>query len=745
MNTPDDPFAEREKNKYERPIASRELILKLLEDAGGPLTRGELAEQLQIESEDELEALRRRLRAMERDGQVLRNRRGGYLPVSGEHLIRGRVSAHPDGFGFLIPEDGGDDLFLSPKEMRSLLHGDRAVARIIGVDRRGRREGALVEVIERAHKEIVGRYAQQKGVGFIIPDNKRIHQDVMIPPGEEGEAQDGDIVVAAIIEQPNRHSQPIGRVVEVLGEHMAPGMEIDIALRSHELPHVWPDAVLAEMEAFGDEVPEDAKAGRVDLCDTPLVTIDGADARDFDDAVYCEPAGDGWKLIVAIADVSAYVQLQTALDAEAYERATSVYFPKQVIPMLPEVLSNGLCSINPKVDRLCMVCEMQVDAEGNLSSHLFYEGVMRSHARLTYDEVAEVITGRETGKKKPWAAIVPQLHDLNALYQAFRAARTRRGSIDFETTETYFEFDESRKIAAILPRERNDAHRLIEECMIAANVSAARFLKENKIPALYRVHDGPKPEKVEELREFLAEFGLSLGGGEKPSPKDYAAVVNQIQGRPDYHLIQTVLLRSLSQAVYSPDTETGHFGLAQDDYTHFTSPIRRYPDLLVHRAIRHIVQGGTAHDYTYKPSDMVEFGEHCSMCERRADDATRDVEEWLKCEYMMDRVGETFMGTITGVAGFGLFLELDKVFVEGMLHITALPRDYYDFDPVGHRLVGKRAGRVFRLGDQLEVIVSRVDLDERKIDFDLAELEGEQAAAPAKKRKKPGKKKRKSS
>lgn len=740
MNTPEDPFAKREEDKYEQPIASRELLLQLLEDAGGPLTRGGLAEALEMTDEDEQEALRRRLRAMERDGQVLRNRRGGYLPVSGDSLIRGRISAHPDGFGFLIPEEGGEDLFLSPKEMRSLLHGDRAIARVVGVDRRGRREGALAEIIERAHTEIVGRFAQEKGIGFVVPDNKKIHQDVMIPPDEDGGAEDGQIVVAKIVEQPNRRSQPIGRVVEVLGEHMAPGMEIDIALRSHELPHVWPDEVLAELEAFSDEVPEASKAGRVDLRETPLVTIDGADARDFDDAVYCEPSGTGWKLMVAIADVSAYVALHTALDGEAYERATSVYFPKQVIPMLPEVLSNGLCSINPDVDRLCMVCEMQVDAEGNIAQHLFYEGVMRSHARLTYDEVAEVMTGRDTGKKKKWAAVVPQLHDLYALYQAFRGARSRRGAIDFETTETFFEFDEERKIAHIHPRERNDAHKVIEECMIAANVSAARFLKENKIPSLYRVHDGPKTEKVEELRKFLGEFGLSLGGGEKPTPKDYAQVVTQIEGRPDHHLIQTVLLRSLSQAVYSPDTETGHFGLAQDDYAHFTSPIRRYPDLLVHRAVRHIVRGGTAHDFDYKPADMVEFGEHCSMCERRADDATRDVEDWLKCEFMMDRVGEHFMATVTGVAGFGLFLELDTVFVEGMLHITALPRDYYDFDPVGHRMVGKRSGRVFRLGDKVEVIVSRVDLDERKIDFDLAELEGQEEAR-AKPKRKPRKKK----
>ncbi len=721
MSSPVDPHRQREQEKYENPVASRELILEILKKSRGPMSRKALAKKLKYDDEARLEGLRRRLRAMERDGQLVRNRRNAWLPITEAELVKGRVTAHPDGFGFLIPDEGGEDLFLSPKQMRSLLHGDRIVARVTGIDRRGRREGALVEVLERAHHQIVGRYQHEGGIGVVIPDNKRITQDILVPEGRGGDARPGQIVVVAITEQPTRHSQPIGKIVEVLGEHMAPGMEIDIALRNHELPHVWPEAVLRQIEKLGAEVPEEAKANRVDLRDMPLVTIDGEDARDFDDAVYCEPLGDGWRLVVAIADVSAYVEPGTPLDEEARARGTSVYFPKQVIPMLPEVLSNGLCSINPNVDRLCMACEMTLDHNGKLLEYRFLEAVMRSHARLTYNEVAKIVVDRDADRRQAWGELTPHLDHLHEFYTVMKKARERRGAIDFETTETVFEFDEQRKISDIKPAERNDAHRMIEECMIAANVAAAKFLKARQIPGLFRIHDGPKAEKVEDLRQFLAELGLKLGGGNKPSPQDYSRLLRQVAGRPDFHLIQTVMLRSLSQAQYSPDGKVGHFGLALKDYAHFTSPIRRYPDLLVHRAIRHMLRGGKPRNYSYKYDDMVALGEHCSMCERRADEATRDVVDWLKCEYMLDRVGETFTGTVTGVTSFGLFLELDEVYVEGLAHITSLPADYYSFDPVGHRLIGKNSNRVFRLGDRLDVLVARVDLDERKIDFAMAD------------------------
>lgn len=740
MSKPVDPHRGREKMKYQNPIASRELILEMLEKSKGPQTRDQLAKKLGISDEDGLEALRRRLRAMVRDGQLVCNRRGEYIPVDESTLVRGRVIAHPDGFGFLVPDEGGEDLFLSPRVMHSLLHGDRAVCRIVGVDRRGRREGELVEVLERAHSEIIGRLIEEAGNHYVVPDNKRIHQDVFIPPDKLGEAEVGEIVVAAITEQPNRHSQPIGKIVEVVGNHMAPGMEIDIAIRTHELPNRWSEGVLTEIKAFTEEVPEEAKQGREDLREMPLVTIDGADARDFDDAVYCERVDKGWRLLVAIADVSAYVMPGTALDESAYERGTSVYFPQQVIPMLPEVLSNGLCSINPDVDRLCMVCEMHIGPRGAIKRYRFFEGLMRSHARLTYDEVAAIVVDKDEKLRDKRQAVVPHLEELHRLYKALLGDRNRRGAINFETSETYFEFDEQRKIEDIVPLQRNDAHKMIEECMIAANVSAARFTKKHKIPTLYRVHDGPTEEKIEALREFLSEFGLTLGGGDKPTPKDFSLVLKQIEGRPDRELIQTVMLRSMSQAVYSPDGETGHFGLARADYAHFTSPIRRYPDLLLHRAIRHLVRGNKVGQFIYNHDEMVVKGEHCSMCERRADEATRDASDWLKCEYMLDKVGHTFSGTVSAVTGFGLFIALDDIFIEGLLHITALTRDYYEFDAVGHRLIGKNSGKVFRLGDRLEVIVARVNLDEKKIDFELPQT-AEQPQEKPRKKKRPAKKK----
>jgi ribonuclease R len=733
-----DPQAEREAQKYDKPIPSRELIMEVLAEEDGPLPFSRLAERLALENEDDLEALVRRLKAMARDGQLVRNRRDGYGLASKMQLISGRVIGHPDGFGFLVPDDGDQDLFLSARQMRNLMHGDRVLARISGVDRRGRREGAVVEVLERANNEVVGRFMLEHGIGFVVPDNKRITQDILIPPEGRGAAAHNQIVVARIIEQPSTRAQPIGEIVEILGDHMAPGMEIDIAIRAHELPREWPAAVLDETKVFGKEVVESHKAGREDLRNLPLVTIDGEDARDFDDAVYCERHGKGWRLLVAIADVSHYVEIATALDKEARNRGNSVYFPGRVIPMLPEVLSNGLCSLNPQVDRLCMVCEMFITNNGVVRDYHFFEGVMRSAARLTYTEVATMVVDRKMELRRQHDHLVPHLDDLHQLYKVFRARRDKRGAIDFETTETRIVFGRERKIEQIVPVVRNDAHKLIEEFMIAANVCAAGFLLKHEMPALYRVHNGPSEEKLTNLREFLGTVGLTLGGGDEPEPKHYAKILQQLDGRPDAHLIQTVLLRSLSQAVYTPDN-SGHFGLAFDAYAHFTSPIRRYPDLLVHRAIRHMVRRKPVKQFKYGMSDMLAFGEHCSMTERRADDATRDAIDWLKCEYMQDRVGEEFDGIISSVTSFGLFVELDDIYVEGLVHVTSLAKDYYQFDPIQHRLVGERSGHIFRLAGKIRIKVVRVDLDRKRIDFELAESDRVEAV-PAK-RAKAGKKK----
>lgn len=737
-----DPHKAREAQKYERPIASRELILSVLADSNAPLGFAELIDHLELTETDDQDALKYRLRAMERDGQILFNRRKQYLPVSKADLIAGRVSGHPDGFGFLIPDDGSDDLFLHGKQMRKLMHGDRALCSITGTDKKGRREGAVIEVLERNTEQVVGRYFVRGGIGFVEPDNKRIAADILIPPEFNGKAKHGQIVSAALVEQPSTRQLAIGKVVEILGEHMAPGMEIDIALRSHDLPHEWNDDILAETARLGSEAAEEDKVGRVDYRQMPLVTIDGEDSRDFDDAVYCERKGNNWKLVVAIADVSHYVPVGSALDQEAWNRGTSVYFPAQVIPMLPEEISNGLCSLNPHVDRLCMVCEAIIDDEGEILSYEFKEGVMHSAARLTYTKVAAMLVDEDPTLCEEYADLLPHLKDLYSLYKALRHARDERGSIDFETTETKIEFGVDRKIEAIKPTTRNDAHKVIEECMIAANVCAARYLKKHKMPALHRVHPEPDMESLEKLREFLSGVGLSLGGGLKPEPIDYARLLASVQQRADADLIQTVLLRSLSRAMYSPvnpekPESARHFGLAQKDYAHFTSPIRRYPDLLVHRAIRHLIQGNKADSYSYSPTDMKELGEHCSMTERRADDATRDVLAWLKAEYMLDKVGEVFKGYITAVTGFGLFVELTDIYVEGLVHVTSLKSDYYRFDPALHRLTGESSGRSFRLGDQITVQVARVDLDDRKIDFMLPGAAGVSVGDGERKPKKP--------
>lgn len=730
-----DPFAAREAEKYERPVPSRELILQYIIKASKPLTREEITEGLQQVDEDSIEGMRRRLRAMERDGQLLRNRNRRYCLINKTDLVAGRVIGHPDGFGFLTPDEGKEDIFLAPKEMYTVFHNDRVVVRINGIDRRGRKEGTIVELLERNTHEVVGRMHTDNGVSYVIPDNRKIAQDIFIPEANLAGAKEDQLVIAEIISQPQRRKQAIGRIAEVLGDHMAAGMEVEVAIRTYELPHKWPEALTQSLKSIGDEVPEQAKEGRTDLRNTPLVTIDGEDARDFDDAVYCKRTPKGWRLLVAIADVSHYVQPDSELDIEAHKRSTSVYFPDQVLPMLPEVLSNGLCSLNPDVDRLCMVCELNIDDKGQVYRSRFFDAVMRSHARLTYTEVAKILQENDPGLKEKYSALVPHLEELYKLYKVLRIMRETRGTMDFETQESRIVFGENRKIEAIEPVQRNDAHKLIEECMITANMAAAKFLTRKKIPRLLRIHTGPTPEKVTKLRTFLNELGLSLEGGDQPVPADYMRLTQQIQGRPDAHLIQTVLLRSMTQAVYSPEDKP-HFGLALEAYTHFTSPIRRYPDLLIHRGIRHCLLNKKPDTFRYSLNDMLLLGEHCSNNERRADEATRDVTSWLKCEYMMDKIGESFPGIISAVTSFGIFVELKDVFVEGLVHISTMGQDFFHFDPIGHRLNGERTGINYRLGDSVMITVAQVNLDEKKIDFDLIQEAVEATSEPIKKKRK---------
>ena len=699
-------------------LPERSALIEFLGQVGAPVQFTRIAGAHALRSPAEQEALQRRLAAMERDGQVIRNRRGEFGLVDRMDLVTGRVIGHRNGFGFVRPDDASPDLFLSPRHMRRLMHGDRVVARVVKVDRDGRREGALVEVIERGVAKVVGRLWRESGVTFVRPHNSRIHHDVLVPPDAGSDARDGDYVVARVTEPPTGRHPPIGVVEEVLGSRMLPGMEIDVAIRAYELPVAWSAETVSEAAALPAGVRSADLEGREDLRGLAFVTIDGEDARDFDDAVHCERTAAGWRVVVAIADVSAYVRPGTALDAEARLRGNSVYFPDRVIPMLPTSLSNGLCSLRPHEDRLCLGCELIVTESGRVHRSRFFEGVIRSRARLTYTEVSQALDSADPATRERLVDVVPMLDLLRDAYAALRRARDERGAIDLGMTETRVVLGPDGRVERFEPAERNTAHRIIEECMVAANVAAARLLERHRLPVLYRVHEGPPPDRVEELRVFLDEFGLGLGGGEAPQPRHFAAVIEDAASRPDAQLIQTVLLRSLSQATYAPGN-VGHFGLAHRAYVHFTSPIRRYPDLVAHRAIRHVLRRGRPGDFEPAPgSSLAAVGDHCSMTERRADDATRDAIAWLKCEFMLGKLGEVFDATITGVAAFGVFVTLDEVFVEGLVHVSALGPDYFHFDPVGHRLSGERSRRSFRLADRMRVRVASVDPDERRVDFE---------------------------
>ncbi|WP_338808997.1 ribonuclease R [Neisseria leonii] len=707
-----DPFLARERTRYETPLPSREWIIELLEREGVPVAVSDLAEKLSIGS-GEYEFFERRLKAMARDGQILINRRGAVCAADKLELVKCRVEAHKDGFGFAVPvnkQPKQGDFVLYERQMRGLMHGDIVTVRPAGTDRRGRREGQVLDVIERAQTDVVGRFYVERGVAILLPEDKRLTQAVLLEPESVAafKPKSGQVVSAQIESYPQGHQPAVAKLTDVLGDYADSGMEIEIAVRKHRLPHEFSPPAQKAAAKIPDKVRAVDRKGREDLRGLPLVTIDGETARDFDDAVYAEKVGRNFRLVVAIADVSHYVRPGGPLDADAYERATSVYFPRRVIPMLPENLSNGICSLNPDVERLCMVCDMTVTYAGNIKEYRFYPAVMRSHARLTYNQVWQWLS---EGGDYPHKT---QLETLYRLYQVLQKKRTQRGAMAFESTETQMLFDDQGKIERIVPVVRNDAHKLIEECMLAANVCAADFLLKHKHPALFRNHMGPNEEKLATLRQQLGLLGLSLGGGDKPAPKDYALLAEQVAGRSDRALIQTMLLRSMQQAVYEKDNQ-GHFGLAYGHYAHFTSPIRRYPDLMVHRAIKAVLNGTV-----YEPQHgWAESGVHASSAERRADEASRDVENWLKTYYMQDKVGEIFEGTVSGMANFGLFVTLDNIHIEGLVHISGLGEDYFNYRPDTLTIEGERSGVRFAMGDKVVVQVARADLDTSKIDLAL--------------------------
>ena len=706
-----DPFLKREKQRYEHPLPSREWIIELLEQKGVPSKIEVLARELSI-TEEEYEFFERRLKAMARDGQVLINRRGAVCAADKLDLVKCRVEAHKDGFGFAVPltptKDG--DFVLYERQMRGIMHGDIVTVRPAGIDRRGRREGTVLDIVERAQSKVVGRFYMDRGVAILEAEDKRLNQSIVLEPDSVAhfKPESGQVIVGEIETYPEQNRPAVAKIIEVLGDYADSGMEIEIAVRKHHLPHQFSEACAKAAKKIPDHVRKSDLKGRVDLRDLPLVTIDGETARDFDDAVFAEKIGRNYRLVVAIADVSHYVRPDDAIDTDAQERSTSVYFPRRVIPMLPENLSNGICSLNPDVERLCMVCDMVITYAGNIKEYRFYPAVMRSHARLTYNQVWDWISDDLDHPHKA------QIDTLYKLFKILQKKRFERGAVEFESVETQMLFDDNGKIEKIVPVVRNDAHKLIEECMLAANVCAAEFLMKNKHTALFRNHLGPTPEKLATLREQLGLLGLQLGGGDNPTPKDYAALAEQFKGRPDAELLQVMMLRSMQQAVYEPHCD-GHFGLAYEAYAHFTSPIRRYPDLTVHRAIKAVLN-----QQTYTPNKSWQaLGVHTSFCERRADDASRDVENWLKTYYMRNKVGEIFEGKISGMTNFGLFVTLDGIHIDGLVHISDLGEDYFNFRPEIMAIEGERSGIRFNMGDKVSVRVARADLDTSKIDLTL--------------------------
>lgn len=718
-----DPYYRREIEKYgKNPLPSREFILLWLEEQGKLLTFPQIVKAFNM-SEARGDLLHYRIKAMIAAGQLMRNRQG-FIGVSHKmDLVSGYVIAHPEGYGFLNVEGDIDDGFIPPQYMRELMHGDKILARIKHVDGQGRKDYVPVEILQRGQKRVVGKLLNNQGIFSVIPENRRLTQPIMIPKAALGDAVANQIVLAEITAYPSKHQQAIGTIVKVLGDEMAAGLEVAIAIENYNIPNHFSDAVRAQIEKMPDALQEADYVDRLDLRHLPMVTIDGISARDFDDALYAEKRGENYRLFVAIADVSYYVKPDSPLDEEAYARGTSVYFPDRVVPMLPEKLSNGLCSLNPHVDRLCLVCELTITPSGQIKNSKFHQAVIQSHARLTYETVEKILFLQDPLMQESFAQLRAPLEDLRAVYQILRTAREKRQAIRFDFKEAEFLFDSEGKIESIQARKELESYQLIEECMVIANVAAAKFLQKHKLIGLYRVHDKPSAERFEKVFNYFAKLGFKTPSFDTVTVEHFAHLLKKAEGRQDRALLEKMILRSLPQALYSSENR-GHFALALSHYAHFTSPIRRYPDLLVHRAIRHCLQEESSEVSLYSLEKMDEMAKHCSMTERRADDASRDAMDFLKCEFMSHRIGDEFFGEISSVTSFGLFITLDEFFIDGLVHVSTLPSDYYHYDADNVRLLGERSGHSYQLMDKVRIRVVQVNIEDKKIDFELLEHQG---------------------
>ena len=694
---------------------SAEELLQVMREEDRPLLLREILHRLGLQKEQRRGA-REWLRGLAEEGRVVRIRGNRYGLPSKMNLIVGRVKAHPDGYGFVIPEsEEEEDIFISPRNLKEAMHGDRVVARIESVRKKGR-EGSVIRILERKTRKVVGKFMRAKNYSYIIPEDERILQEVFIPEGETKRARPDQIVVAEITQYPTERARPVGRITHLLGYPDDPDIEPQIIIHKYDLPHRFSSAAIKEAQNFPLTPPPPEYKDRVDLRGIPTFTIDGENARDFDDAVSIEKEKDGgMKLYVSISDVSHYVKGETALDNEAYFRGTSVYFPDRAIPMFPTEISNEICCLHPRMDRLTLTAELRYDANGEGRGIKFYSSVIRSDERLTYTWVRKMLVDGDSELKGKFKDLLPSLELMADLCRELRRRRAERGAIDFDLPEPTVILNLQGETEEVIRAERNLAHQIIEEFMIAANEAVAHFMEERGFPFIYRIHEPPKKEMIDEFRRFISQLGYKMRKDSDHSPKEFQRILSEVKGRPEERVVNEILLRSMKWAKYSA-INLGHFGLASDGYTHFTSPIRRYPDLIVHRLLKKVL---SKKEVKLPEEILANKADYLSNRERVAMEAEREILNRYRVRFMRDKIGEEFEGIISGVTAFGFFVELKNIFVEGLVRVTSLYDDYYQYHEKRYCLVGERTHKTFRIGDKVKVRVERVDLERRHIDFGI--------------------------